>query len=72
MKTKSNKSEVLMITKMFSLNIRTNMEGSMMHKNRNDVMNIYKNFISDMKIYYNDEYTNFLNGLQLDPNNSLI
>ena len=71
-KTKSNKSEVLYITKMFSENIRFDSEERITRKNRNDVMNIYKNFLSDIKIYYNEQYIKFLNELQLDPNNSLI
>ena len=35
-------------------------------------MNIYKNFLSDIKIYYNDQYSLFLNRLRLDANNSLV
>ena len=53
-KTKSNKSEVLKITRLFSENIRLSQVDGIVRKNRNDVMNIYKNFLSDIKIYYND------------------
>jgi hypothetical protein len=61
-----------MITKQFSENIRVQVEEGVIRKNRNDVMNIYKNFLSDIKIYYNEQYIDFLESHQLDPNNSLI
>ena len=61
-----------MITNQFSENIRVQEDDGVNRKNRNDVANIYKNFLSDIKIYYNEKYIEFLDSLQLDPNNSLI
>ena len=43
-----------MITKQFTENISVQEEEGVIRKNRNDVMNIYKNFLSDIKIYYNE------------------
>ena len=41
-------------------------------KNSNSLVLIYKNLLSDMRIYFNDEFTTFLENHQLDVKNNLV
>ena len=67
---KMTKYDTQLISNKFSKNIVLDEQAT--KKNSNSLVIIYKNLISDMRIYYNQEYNNFLESHHLDVKSNLV
>ena len=70
-KTNITKTEILQITAVFSNNI---FFGSQNEKNGrgNKCVNIYKNLLSDIRIFFNNQYNNFLKTKDINTGHNLV
>jgi len=69
-KIKMTKFDSQLISNKFSKNIEIGKQ--LIKVNSNSLVIIYKNLLSDMRIYYNNEYTTFLEKHELDVKNNLV
>ena len=67
-KTKLSRAQITQITQLFSHNI--NFDPS--NEQSNKIVNIYKNLLNDIKIYFNNEYNTFLKDHKINAYHDLV